>query len=101
MKPAKKTKNSCKKRQFLLSLTDLDKKGGDYGVYQRFMSVTFSSSKLCVLMIGIMNKNIGRSKGKKTFNCTLPPLFQSFKLPKKEMRCQLKWNSDNLTAELF
>ena len=52
-------------------------------------------------MIGIMNKNIGRSKGKKTFNCTLPPLSQSFKLPKKEMRCQLKWNSDNLTAELF
>ena len=52
-------------------------------------------------MIGIMNKNIGRSKGKKAFNCTLPPLSQSFKLPKKEMRCQLKWNSDNLTAELF
>ena len=30
MKPAKKTKNSCKERQFLLSLTDLDKKGEDH-----------------------------------------------------------------------
>ena len=101
VKPAKKTENSCKERQFLLSLTDLAKKGGDHERYQRFMAVTFSSSKLCVLMIGIMNKNMGRSKGKKAFNCMLPPLSQSFKLPKKEMRCQLKWNSDNLTAELF
>ena len=29
VKPAKKTENSCKDGQFLLSLTDLAKKGGD------------------------------------------------------------------------
>ena len=29
VKPAKKTENSCKERQFLKSLTDLAKKGGD------------------------------------------------------------------------
>ena len=45
VKPAKKTENSCKEGQFLLSLTDLAKKGGDRERYQRFMSVTFSSSK--------------------------------------------------------
>ena len=29
VKPAKKTENSCKERQLLLSLTDLAKKDGD------------------------------------------------------------------------
>ena len=52
-------------------------------------------------MIETMNKNIGRSNRKKAFNCTLPLLFQAFKLPKKQMSCHLKWNSDNLTVELF